>query len=117
MAPARWLLRRTNPSEVRALAAALDVSEPAARVLCARGLTDAGAARRFLDAPLEAMHDPFAMAGMCEAVERLTRAIRAGEKILIYGDYYVDGTTAVVFAEEGHRAGGGRGGFSSSRTV
>ena len=80
-------------------------------MLCARGLADAETARRFIRAPLEALHDPYAMAGMPEAVERLARSIRTGEKILIYGDYDVDGTTAVVLLKKAIELAGGAASF------
>ena len=111
MPPARWLLPETDPLQVQTLAAALGVSVAAARVLCARGLADAETARRFIRAPLEALHDPYAMAGMPEAVERLARSIRTGEKILIYGDYDVDGTTAVVLLKKAIELAGGAASF------
>jgi single-stranded-DNA-specific exonuclease len=111
MPPARWLLPETDPLQVRQLAAALGISGAASRVLCARGLHEAEAARHFIEAPLNELHDPFAMAGMREAVERLARAIRAGEKILIYGDYDVDGTTAVVLLKKAIELAGGAASF------
>lgn len=111
MPPARWLLHPTDPFEVQKLAAALAVGLPAARVLCARGLSDPEAARRFIDAPLDALHDPFALTGMRDAAERLARAVRGGEKILIYGDYDVDGTTAVVVLKKAIELAGGEAEF------
>ena len=65
-------------------------------MLFARGFHDAGAARPFLCPSLDDLHDPLKLRGMDCALERLTRAIRNREKILIYGDYDVDGTTSVV---------------------
>ena len=67
-----------------------------ARLLALRGIGGAEEARRFLDPRLEDLHPPRAMSGMGAAVERLLRALAAKEKILIYGDYDVDGTTAIV---------------------
>jgi len=67
-----------------------------AELLVARGITDAHDAHAFLRPDLAQLHDPMLMRGMDTAVARLERAIAAGEQILLYGDYDVDGTTAVV---------------------
>jgi single-stranded-DNA-specific exonuclease len=83
-------------SGAAALGAALGIGPLAARVLLRRGLADPADARRFLDASLGQLHGPALMRGMDSAVERLARAIRSREKILIYGDYDVDGTISVV---------------------
>jgi single-stranded-DNA-specific exonuclease len=79
----------------------------AARTLVNRGLADPAAARRFLAPSLEDLHDPFAMRDMRQAIERLLRAIRGHEKILIYGDYDVDGTTSVVLLTKAIELAGG----------
>jgi single-stranded-DNA-specific exonuclease len=81
---------------VAALAAAMKTGMPVAKVLVARGFGDAEAARRFLDPAFEELHDPLSMRDMAAAIERIARAIRDRERILIYGDYDVDGTTSVV---------------------
>ncbi len=65
-----------------------------AAVLCRRGLSDPAQARRFVDGGSEMLGDAMAMRGMPEAVERLRRAMDAGEKIAVYGDYDVDGITS-----------------------
>ncbi|MFP5234506.1 MAG: single-stranded-DNA-specific exonuclease RecJ [Acidobacteriota bacterium] len=67
-----------------------------AELLVARGIADAAAAQRFLNPDAAHLHDPLSMTGMAAAVDRIERAIDAGEPILLYGDYDVDGTTAVV---------------------
>ncbi len=67
-----------------------------ARLLVARGIRNAEEARQFLNPRLDDLHDPYLMLGMDAAVGRIQRAIADGESILIYGDYDVDGTTAVV---------------------
>jgi single-stranded-DNA-specific exonuclease len=103
----RWLLPSPDPAEVRALAAALGIATPAAKVLLRRGFADPAAARHFLKPVFEDLHDPLAMSGMAVAVERLARAIRAGERILIYGDYDVDGTTSVVLLTKAIELAGG----------
>lgn len=69
---------------------------PAARILAQRGIHTAEAARLFFRPGVEQLHDPFLMAGMREAVERIEQALGDQEKIMVYGDYDVDGTTAVA---------------------
>src|SRR5580698_10445989 len=104
---ARWLIPEANSQVAAALAKALDIGLPAARVLCARELTDPDAARRFLRPSLADMHPPGALRGIAEAVARLRRAIDARERILIYGDYDVDGTTSVVILTKAMEMAGG----------
>ena len=79
-----------------AMAAELAVPVPIARLLLCRGLSSATAARAFLQPAAEHLHDPRTMLGLTVAVERLRSALLAGEPILIYGDYDVDGTVATV---------------------
>jgi single-stranded-DNA-specific exonuclease len=67
-----------------------------AELLVARGITQPAEAYAFLNPEPAHLHDPFLMLGMSEAVARLERAIAARESVLLYGDYDVDGTTAVV---------------------
>ena len=74
----------------------LNISSAAARMLVVRGIQTADEARAFVRPSLDRLHDPFLMRDMDKAVERLHQAITRGEKILIYGDYDVDGTTAVA---------------------
>jgi single-stranded-DNA-specific exonuclease len=109
--PARWLFPDANPQDAETLAAALGIGLPAARVLAARDLRAPDAARRFLRPSLEDLHEPGALRGMAEAVERLRRAIRGREKILIYGDYDVDGTTSVVILTKAIEMAGGAASF------
>ncbi len=89
------------------LQAALGLTAPAARILVARGFANVEAARRFLAPTLGDLHDPLLMRDMPQAVERLLGAIRAGEKILIYGDYDVDGTSSVVLLAKAIEFAGG----------
>lgn len=74
----------------------LNISSAAARMLVVRGIQTAEEARAFVRPSLDKLHDPFLMKDMDKAVERLHQALTQGEKILIYGDYDVDGTTAVA---------------------
>jgi len=103
----RWLLPEPHPAEVAALSAALGLSTPTAKVLVHRGMAQPDAARHFLNPVFEDLHDPLSMRDMEQAVERLGRAIRQGERILIYGDYDVDGTTSVVLLTKAIELAGG----------
>jgi single-stranded-DNA-specific exonuclease len=78
------------------LAAALNLHPTVARLLCMRGLSDPDAANRFLNPSLDHLHDPFKLAGMMTAVERLERALAQHERIAVHGDYDVDGITSTV---------------------
>ena len=97
---ARWNVAPQDGELVRVLARELKLQEPAARILAARGYHDCEAARRFLSPSLDDLHDPFRLKDMDTAVDRLQRAIRNREKILLYGDYDVDGTTSVVILKK-----------------
>jgi len=92
----RWQLALAATEQAGRLARELGVSPLVGRLLVLRGITEPEAAHQFLYPSLTELHDPFLMAGMDAAVERLRRALEQREKILIYGDYDVDGTTAVV---------------------
>jgi len=79
-----------------------------AQLLVARGIRTSEEASRFLNPSLDQLHDPYLMLGMDAAVRRIQQAVAAGETILIYGDYDVDGTTAVVLLKTAiERLGGG----------
>lgn len=92
---------------VAALSAALHIGTPAAKVLVQRGLADAAEARRFLNPCFEELLDPLSMMDMQAAIERIARAIRERERILIYGDYDVDGTSSVVMLTKAFELAGG----------
>lgn len=92
----RWHIAPPHPEQSAALAAGAHLPPALAELLVARGITDAAAAHRFLNPDSAHLHDPLQMTGMADAVERVERAIAASEPILLYGDYDVDGTTAVV---------------------
>jgi single-stranded-DNA-specific exonuclease len=92
-----WTLPSCDPGLAARLARELEVSEIVAGVLVRRGLGDAEAARRFLDAA-DGPHDPFLLGDMRVACERITAAIAAGKRICVHGDYDVDGISATSLA-------------------
>jgi single-stranded-DNA-specific exonuclease len=94
--PQRWELAQTDHIAAAALAREARVPQVLAEILVARGITQAGEAHAFLNPEAAHLNDPFLMLGMSAAVERLERAIKQREPVLLYGDYDVDGTTAVV---------------------
>ena len=110
MTKSRWLLPSPDPRDIAALSCALRIAAPAAGILVHRGLRDPAAARRFLQPSLDDLHDPLTMRDMPRAVARLREAIRDGQKILIYGDYDVDGTISVVLLTKAIELAGGAAG-------
>ena len=94
----RWKIKpQSNPEDVKELSSKLNnIDSTLANILLQRGITDFENAKQFFRPSLDEIHDPFLMKDMDKAVERLQQAIDAGEKILIYGDYDVDGTTSVA---------------------
>ena len=107
----RWKVANSDSVEVTRLARELKISEPAAIVLCARGYGDPAAASRFLAPELKDLHDPWGLKSMPAAVDRLRRAIEQKERILLYGDYDADGTSAVVILMKGIELAGGQASF------
>ena len=92
----KWIIRdNVDQDKVSRLSAELGIDEVLATLLVQRGVDTFDQARAFFRPSLSSLHDPFLMKDMDKAVERLTKAIENKEKILIYGDYDVDGTTAV----------------------
>jgi single-stranded-DNA-specific exonuclease len=81
---------------VEALAASINVNKVLSGILVQRGIDDFEKAKNFFRPQYAHMHDPFLMKGMTKAVERIDEALAKNQKILIYGDYDVDGTTAVA---------------------
>lgn len=93
----RWRYISKPPEEaIRALSRQINVNPYLCTVLLQRGIDTFESARAFFRPTLDMLHDPFLMKGMSEAVERFDSAIKNQERILIYGDYDVDGTTAVA---------------------
>ena len=93
----RWIIREDYDVEiVNKLAEELGVDEIIATLLVERGITNFEEARRFFRPSLEHLHDPFLMKDMDTAIARINEAVRRRERILVYGDYDVDGTSAVA---------------------
>lgn len=107
----RWKYLTPDPAAVEKLSAEARLSPLLAHLLVLRGITTAADAARFLSPTLEQLHSPYLMRGMKAAVERLSFAIINREQILIYGDYDVDGTTAVVILKTAIELCGGAADF------
>ena len=107
----KWNIALSDPAGVAALTKALGLGSPAARVLWARGYRTLEDARRFLTPAIGDLRDPFLLRDMDLAAARLGRAINSNERILLYGDYDVDGTSAVVLLTKGIELLGGRASF------
>jgi single-stranded-DNA-specific exonuclease len=91
-----WETIACDDAPVIALSRELGVSPVTARLLCIRGLGAPDDARQFLSPRIEDLHDPFRLAGMSIAVDRILRAIGSKDRIAIHGDYDVDGVTSTV---------------------
>jgi len=111
MPAARWILPTPDPKTVNELASALKLRPVTARVLAGRGFIDPDVAARLLKPSLDALHSPYLLAGMHAAVARLRLAIEQKEKILIYGDYDVDGTSSIVILKKAIELAGGSADF------
>lgn len=107
----RWTIQKHNHSEVKNLADALGVLPIAAALLIARGYETEEKARKFLNPQFSDLHEPTLLKGMNEAVSRVLKAIEADEKILIWGDYDVDGTTGTVVLRKALEILGAKTGF------
>jgi single-stranded-DNA-specific exonuclease len=88
---ARWRIKPHDPAGIERLSRGAGISPLVAQLLINRGINDPNRARAFLDARLGDLHDPELLPGAVEAAERIVRAIRDDRKIVIYGDYDVDG--------------------------
>ena len=104
----RWVLRNAEPDQVQRLALEMNLPIWLARLLVARGIQTAEQAHKFLSPSLQDLHSPYLMTGLRAAVERLRAAIERGETVLIYGDYDVDGTTAIVILKTALELCGGK---------
>src|SRR5882724_9295360 len=103
----RWVLKTADSATVEKLSAELSahpslglknpqLAATLARLLVMRGISEGEAAERFLSPALSHLHSPYLMVGLKTAVDRIEAALENKESILIYGDYDVDGTTAIV---------------------
>ncbi len=93
----KWVVKeKGDTAVVKQLESALGVSEALANLMVQRYITTPEEAKAFFEPDLSYLHDPFLMKDMNIAVERISTAIKKNEKILVYGDYDVDGTTAVA---------------------
>ena len=99
--PARWL----QPA-LAEIPGDWDIPSIVAKILWKRGLRTRTEVRRFMEPSLDDLHDPMLMAGMKDAVARLLLAIEGQEKVLLYGDYDVDGITSVVILKTALRLAG-----------
>lgn len=92
----RWVIKKKEDEQtVQRLSAELGIDTILSQLLVQRGITDFAAAKQFFRPSLSDLHDPFLMKDMDKAVQRLETALAGKERILVYGDYDVDGTTAV----------------------
>ena len=91
-----WNILESNNTVVSKLSKALDVSEIVAHLLALRGISTFEEAKSFFRPEISHLHDPFLMKNMQKAVDRIQAVIANGEKVLVYGDYDVDGTTSVA---------------------
>ncbi len=99
-----WRLTNAAPAESGRLAQSLSLPPLVAGLLWNRGFSKTETTRNFLEASIEGLHDPFLMAGMQRAVERTARAVTDGERIIVYGDYDVDGVCATALVVQFFRS-------------
>jgi single-stranded-DNA-specific exonuclease len=118
----KWILKTAEPAQVKSVAEQLrshpglgvknlDQATTLARLLIMRGITDPESAASFLSPSLSHLHPPQKMAGLCAAVDRIAAALERKEPILIYGDYDVDGTMAVIILKTAIELCGGTADF------
>ncbi|HEY5742653.1 MAG TPA: DHH family phosphoesterase, partial [Terrimicrobiaceae bacterium] len=105
----RWIFPSTERDHlIRRLSRELNVPEFVAGVLTRNGLGDLDAASNFLEPRLGHLQDPFLLPEMEEAISRIRRAIEQGERIVLYGDYDVDGVASLAFLHRTLTACGAR---------
>ncbi|MBS1797263.1 MAG: single-stranded-DNA-specific exonuclease RecJ [Acidobacteria bacterium] len=107
----RWTIRKHDRDEVAKLSTELKVSPLIAALLIARGYETPEKAVKFLNPSYDDLHEPNLLRDLEKSVERIFRAVEAGEKILIWGDYDVDGTTGTVVLRKALEIIGGKTGF------
>ena len=97
MAELKWNeLPQSSNENVEGLKSAINVNRIIATLLCQRGISDYEAAKQFFRPTINQLHNPFLFKDMKKAVDRIELAIEKGQKIMVYGDYDVDGTTSVA---------------------
>jgi len=92
----RWNILSANPAEVASLQASIKVNATLCNILAQRGINDYDKAKEYFRPSLDYLHSPWLMKDMQKAVDRILQAIEKNESILVFGDYDVDGTTAVA---------------------
>lgn len=92
----RWTIKPAEEAVIHTLYDALQIQPALCRLLAVRNVKDYESSRLFFRPELAHLHDPFIMKGMKKAVDRITEGIEWHERIMVYGDYDVDGTTAVA---------------------
>jgi single-stranded-DNA-specific exonuclease len=92
----RWKVLDAEKTRVESLKSQLGIHTALCTILVQRGLADFQQAKSYFRPSISHLHNPFLMKDMDKAVERVIKAIHSNEKILVYGDYDVDGTTAVA---------------------
>lgn len=88
-----WKVKQTNQKLQKEISQSLNISEVLAQILINRGVTTVEEARNFLTCNLTDLHSPFLLKGMEKAVQRIKKAINKGERIMVWGDYDIDGIT------------------------
>jgi single-stranded-DNA-specific exonuclease len=92
----RWFVQKTNPEYIAYLSRTVSVSPAFAQILINRGLKTRDSARSFLDPSIDRLRDPLELGGMNEASDLIRSAVRKGKRILVHGDYDVDGMTGTA---------------------
>src|SRR5688572_22882552 len=92
----RWRIKPLNHSKANKLSESLKIHPVLCTILAQRGIETYAQAKQFFRPQLTDLHDPWLMKDMDKAVERILQAFSSNEKILVFGDYDVDGTTAVA---------------------
>ena len=92
----RWVFKETDEDKVNSLQQQLKVNPIICKLLIQRGINTFDEAKKFFRPTIDDLHDPFLMKDMQKAVDRIVLAISKNERILVFGDYDVDGTTSVA---------------------
>jgi single-stranded-DNA-specific exonuclease len=99
--PKRWIIRRFDPGQAQFLASEASISDLLASLLIARGVLTADAAKAFLNTNLkDHLREPFLLPGCKDVAEKLLFAVKVKQKIVVYGDYDVDGMTGIVILRQ-----------------